>query len=215
MRADSAIRWILLEYGSHDLLRQAIWDRDQRVLVFPAVGRMQAGQNVDIQVVVEGSNVLFPLKVRVVEVNERPEGKQRPRGVWLQIIPEDRERFALMCAFADRTWEPAARRSVPRYPAQYRAAFVLDGVEHPAETADVSVRGVFLRTAAPLLEPTRAIFIKLWSSRLRPAIELHGQVRWVDPVEGRRGMGVMCLGPEESLQRLRRLVESIRRRARG
>jgi hypothetical protein len=211
----SGIRWLLLEYGSHELLRQAVWDRDQRVLVFPAVGRMAAGQSVDIQVAVEGSTVLFPLKARVIEVNERPESKQRPRGVWLQIIPEDRERFALMCAFADRAWEPAARRAVPRYPAEIRAAFVLDGAEHPAETADISERGVYLRTGEPLLEPGRAIFVRLWPSRLRTAIELHGQVRWVDPVEGRRGMGILCLGPNESLQRLRRLVESIRRRARG
>ncbi|MBN2493374.1 MAG: PilZ domain-containing protein [Deltaproteobacteria bacterium] len=200
--------WILLEYSSQELLDHSILDRSERLLFYPSVGRMGAGQSLDIQICVEGSNVLFPMKATVQVVRERPE-PDKPRGVTLEIIPADAKRFERMCAFADGMWKPSARRAAPRYKAEIRASYTLDGKSHSGETADISTRGIFLRTDGPLAEPGSQFPVRLQPSRLRSSIELVAEVRWVDRVEGRQGMGLLLSGPPEQLSRLTELVHEV------
>ena len=206
--------WTLLEYASHENLDKAIQDREERKLFFPSVGSMHQGDLVDIQITVEGTNVLFPLKAEVLELRERPESLDKPRGVYLQIIEADRTRFDRLCAFVDRVWAPSARRSAPRLPAEIRASYFYPPRNYPAETIDVSARGMFLRTDGPLEDPGKPVAVRLSPSRLRSTIDLACQVRWTDQVENRRGMGLLCLGPPESMQRLTVLVNEILRRSR-
>ena len=201
--------WVLLEYDSDEILEKSLVDRGSRTIFFPAVGRMRTDEPVDIRIVVGESNVIFPMRASVVEVRERPQGPNLPRGVFLEVIKDDQGRFDRLCAYADGVWRPSARRAHPRYPASYRVSYRYPKDKFPGETLDLSVKGMFVRTEGLLPESGIELQVKLSPGRLRSSIALNCQVRWVDRVEGRRGMGLLCKGPADGLERLAELVSKI------
>ncbi len=200
--------WVLLQYGSVELLDKCMTDRHARRLFYPSVGQMQPGQTVDVQITVENSNVTFPMKAMVDRVQERPES-DKPRGVNLQIIEEDKKRFERVCAFVDGMWRPTARRAATRYPAEYKVSYQVAKGWHNGHTIDISTRGMYLRTDGPLAENKQIIKIKLALGRLWSNMELDCEVRWVDTVDGRRGMGLMCTGPQQNLEKLTELIRKL------
>jgi hypothetical protein len=202
-------QWILLEYDSGEILEKSLIDRAQRLLLYPAVGPMQQGAEVDIRIALGDSNILFPLRAAVVEVRTRPKGPDQPRGVVLAIAREDQGRFDRLLAFMDGVWRPSGRRESPRYPIELKASYRYPKDKFPAETTDLSVRGAFLRTEGLLPEPGSVIQVKLNPGRLRSSLALAGEVRWLDRVDGRRGMGLLFTGPAEELVRLANLVDKI------
>lgn len=201
--------WILLEYQDDEGMNRSLKDRSRRLVFYPAVGSMEAGQVLDVQFTVEGSNVLFPMQTIVREVTERPHGPDFPRGVLMEVIEADEDRFLRMCAFVDGVWRPTARRTHPRYPALYQAKYKILNQFVSAETYDVSRAGLYLRTNGPLPEPMKPITVRVSPARLRASIELQAQVRWVDSVESRRGMGLLCTGSSTALEKLGALVDKI------
>jgi Tfp pilus assembly protein PilZ len=207
--------WILAEFPTSDQLDLAIRDREKRLLFYPAIGKMQKLDLVDLQVTVEDSNILFPMTAKVVFVRQRPNGKDKPRGVGLQIIDEDARRFDRLCAFVDGVWQPGVRRAHRRYPADFKAKYYFPSKYQPAKAANLSERGVFLRCDGPLPEVGQGLFVSLQTSRLGRPIELESQVRWIDPVESRRGMGLLCQGPDKSMQKLLSLVKKITQEAKA
>lgn len=212
---DSASKpdWLLLEFDCDEVLEKSILDRGRRQVFYPAVGRMQLGQEVDVQITVADSNILFPMKAKVLHVRERPSGPDEPRGATLEIIPEDQRRFDRLCAFVDGVWKPTSRRAAPRFPAFIKASYRYPKDKFIGETLDISVRGMYLRTEGLLPESNVVIPVKLHPGLLR-TIALECEVRWVDKVEGRRGMGLLCKGPQASLERLTELVRQILDRTR-
>lgn len=200
--------WLLLEFDCDEFLEKSILDRGRRLIFYPAVGRMKLDREVDIQITVAESNILFPMKARVIEVRERPGGPDEPRGATLEIIRDDQRRFDRLCAFVDGVWKPTSRRAVPRFPASIKASYRYPKDKFTGETLDISVRGMFLRTEGLLPDSNIVIPVKLHPSLLR-SIGLDCEVRWVDKVEGRRGMGLLCKGPKSSLPRLTELVRQI------
>ncbi len=213
MDSTSKPDWLLLDFDCDEFLEQSILDRGRRLIFYPAVGRMQQGQEVDVQITVADSNILFPMKARVIQVRERPGGPDEPRGATLEIIRDDQRRFDRLCAFVDGVWKPTSRRAVPRFPASIKASYRYPKDKFLGETLDISVRGMFLRTEGLLPESNVIIPVKLHPGLLR-SISLECEVRWVDKVEGRRGMGLLCKGPQASLQRLTELVQKILERTR-
>jgi hypothetical protein len=198
--------WTLAEYPSCEHLDSAIRDRERRLLFYPETGTMQKLDLVNLRVKVEGSEVLFPMTAKVVFVRQQPEGEDKPRGVGFQIIDEDAKRFDRLCAFVDGVWQPGMRRVYRRHPSDLRAKYYFPSRFQPAKAANLSERGVFLRCDGPLPEVGKEMPIKLVTSRLGHSIRLESQVRWIDPVESRRGMGLLCKGPEKSLQELSNLL---------
>lgn len=208
------LRWILLEYANEEKLASCLHDRDQFVLFYPAIGQMQTGQLVDIDVVVAGSNVQVPMRAVVVARRTRPRGSKNPRGVFLEVVPEDRGRYQRLCDFADGTWMPGTRRAEPRLRAALRVAYYLPPRFHRGTTLDISARGMFIRTDGPVPTIGNGIYLKLYRSRLWPPIRLSARICWIDEVDTRRGMGVNCFDSSRALQRLASLVRRLRRRIR-
>jgi hypothetical protein len=175
---------------------------------------MQAGQIVDIDVVVANSNVQVPLRAVVIARRTRPKGSRSPRGVFLEIVPEDHGRFERLCDFADGIWEPGTRRAEPRLRAELRVAYYLPPRFHRGTTLDISARGMFVRTEGPLPAIGKGVYIKLYRSSLLPPIRLSARTCWIDEVDARRGMGVNCFDSPRALQRLASFVNRLRRRIR-
>ena len=205
--------WILLEYPSREKLKEAVFSQDERVLFFPAIGKMEQGNLADVQVAVEGHNVLFPMKADVIDVRERPTGINRPRGVMLQVIEPDRERFDRMCEFLEESWQPVNRRSQPRYRTELPALYAYPEEYKHARVLDISAGGLFLRADGPLPSPGDTVQVRLITSRLKADLLLECEIRWIDKVEKRRGMGVLCAGDLKNLRRLQRLVNRIVKQA--
>lgn len=206
--------WILLEYANQEKLASCLGDRDKSVLFYPAIGQMQAGQIVDVDVVVASTNVQVPMRAVVIARRTRPKGAKSPRGVYLEVIPDDRGRFARLCDFADGAWEPGTRRAEPRIRAELRVAYYVPPRFHPGTTLDISAGGMFVRTDGPLPEIGKGVYLKLYRSVLLPPIRLSARTCWIDRVDTRRGMGVNCFDTPRALRRLSSLVERQRRRNR-
>jgi len=213
MAEENQADWLLLEYENREQLDLAVHSRDKRTLFYPAIGPMSENQTVNIQVTIENSNVLFPMAAKVVFVRQRPQGKDKPRGVGLQIVQQDSSRFERLCAYIDGVWQPGIRRAHRRYPVSIRASYYLPPKYHDATVTDISAGGLFLRSDGPLPEIGKGVLVRLHPSRLGRAIELECQVRWLDEVAGRRGAGLMCQGPPKGLARLRDLSDKIAARA--
>jgi hypothetical protein len=205
-------KWILLEYDTPEKLRRCLDDRDRRVLFYPAVKQMQVGKLIDLEVTAGDFNVLFPLKAMVIARRERPQGTRSPRGVYLEIIQEDTERFGRLCDFADGRWRPGNRRQAPRLRAEIRASYFLPPKFYWGETSDVSSQGVFLRTDEVMPQVGEGVFIRLYPWRMWFPISLSARVCWIDEVDTRRGMGLFCFDTPRSLRRLGGLVERLRKK---
>ena len=205
-------KWVLLEYDTPEKLRRCLEDRDRRVLFYPAVKHMQVGKLIDVEVTAGDSNVLFPLKAMVIARRERPQGTRSPRGVYLEIIKEDTERFGRLCDFADGRWRPGTRRQAPRFRAEIRASYFLPPNFYWGETADISSQGVFLRTDEVMPQIGEGVFIRLHAWRLWFPIKLSARVCWIDEVDTRRGMGLFCFDTPRSLKRLAGLVKRLRKK---
>ncbi len=202
-------KWVLLEYDTPEKLRRCLEDWERRVLFYPAVKQMQVGKLIDIEIAAGDSNVLFPMRAMVIARRERPQGTRSPRGVYLEIIKEDTDRFGRLCDFADGKWRPGTRRQAPRLRAEMRASYFLPPNFYRCETADVSSQGVFLRTDEVIPQVGEGIFIRLYPRRLWFPISLSARVCWIDKVDTRRGMGLFCFDTPRSLKRLGVLVEKL------
>ena len=158
------------------------------------------------------SNVLFPLKAMVIARRERPQGTRSPRGVYLEIIQEDTERFGRLCDFADGRWRPGTRRQAPRFRAEIRTSYFMPPNFYWGETTDISAQGVFLRTDEVMPQVGEGVFIRLHAWRLWFPIKLSARVCWIDEVDTRRGMGLFCFDTPGSLKRLAGLVQRLKKR---
>jgi hypothetical protein len=205
-------RWTLLEYDSPERLDTCLDDRDRRVLFYPATGHMQVGQLVDVEVAVGDSNVLIPMKAMVVARRTRPQGTRSPRGVYLEVVEEDKERYWRLCDFADGIWRPGTRRVAPRLRAEIPVSYYVPPRFHRGETIDVSAQGLFVRSDEQLPEVGQGVLVRLHTSSLWFPISLSARVCWIDTVDSRRGMGVFCFDSPRALRRLAGLVKRLRRR---
>jgi len=205
-------RWTLLEFSSREMLSKSIEDRESLVLFYPAIGQMRAGQLVDLDIAVGDMNVLFPMRATVIARRTRPRGTSKPRGVYLEVIAKDRERFGRLCEFADGLWEPGVRRSSPRLRTEMRASYFIPDNLHPGTIQNMCVEGLFLRTDGPLLGVGQGLFVKIKPSGLSAWLRLECRVCWIDPVESRQGMGLYCFGPKRGLKRLAALASRTRRK---
>jgi hypothetical protein len=207
-----AKRWTLLEYDSGVKLLESIEDREKRVLFYPAVGQMRAGQLVDIEIAVGDMNVLFPMKALVIARRTRPRGTSNPRGVYLEIIEEDSGRFVRLCEFADGSWQPGTRRSSPRLRSELPAKYFYAKQFHDGVILDISVEGLFLRSDGPLPQVGEGLYIRIRTTKLWFPISLSTRVCWIDSVDTRRGMGLYCFGPPRGLKRLAVFATRLRSR---
>jgi hypothetical protein len=205
-------KWTLLEYGSREMLLKSIEDRENLVLFYPAVGQMQAGHLVDLDIAVGEMNVLFPMRATVIARRTRPRGTSKPRGVYLEVVAEDKMRFKRLCEFADELWEPGVRRSSPRLRTELRASYFIPKSYHQGTIQNICIEGLFLRTDGPLLSVGQGLFVKIKASTLSSWLGLECRVCWIDPVESRRGMGLYCFGPKRALKRLAALAARTRRK---
>ncbi len=204
--------WILLSYQDSKMLGQCLDNRAKRILFYPACGKMHAGQMVDIEVSVESANVLIPMKAMVVARRTRSRGVSNPKGVYLEVIKQDAMRYQRLCELADGEWTPSKKRSFPRLRIEIPAHYLLSKHRYRGKTFDISAQGMFIRTNRPLPEIGQRMMLWLKTSRFWFPIRLEVEVRWLDLVDDRRGMGVICLAPKRSLKKLKALEHRLRKR---
>ena len=205
-------KWTLLEFETEQKLSRCLEDRDKSVLFYPSIGNMKVGNLVDLEIAVGDSNVLFPMKAMVVARRTRPKGTKSPRGVFLEIIESDIERFKRLCAFADGDWKPGTRRAYPRLRADFPVSYYFQKKFFKGEVRDISQEGLFIRTDEPLPELGQGVFVKLRPSRLWLPFSLSTRVCWIDEVDTRKGMGLYCFASPHGLKKLSALVNRLRRK---
>jgi len=205
-------RWVRLEFSNRRQLARCLEQRQRRILFYPAVGRMQLGHHLDVDVAVSELNTSIPLRVLVVGRRARPRRRGAPRGVYLEIVEADAERYQRLCDLADGKWQPGQLRRYPRARTRLAARYYVPERFHSGIVADISLRGMFLRTSGPLLEQGQGVLVRVRAGWLSRALELEARVCWLDEVESRRGMGLDCFGPAGMLPRLQHLAERILRR---
>jgi uncharacterized protein (TIGR02266 family) len=86
------------------------------------------------------------------------------------------------------------RRSDRRYDRRVPIEFSYEGASHSAHTRNISLGGVFIETDATLPFGAR-VTLRFRVPTQSEAIEVEGQVRWLEMDEGRpRGLGVRFEG---------------------
>ncbi|MBW1810052.1 MAG: PilZ domain-containing protein [Deltaproteobacteria bacterium] len=173
---------------------------------------MKVGNLVDLEIAVGDSNVLFPMKAMVVARRTRPKGTKSPRGVFLEVIESDADRFKRLCAFADGQWKPGTRRTSPRLRADFPVTYYFQKKFFNGRVRDISQEGLFIRTDEPLSEIGQGVYVKLRPSRLWFPINLSARVCWIDEVDTRKGMGLYCFATPRGLKKLSALVYRLRRK---
>lgn len=204
--------WILLNYESPEKLDACLENRDRLILFYPACGKMHAGQIVDIEVFVENCNVLIPMKAMVVARRTKSRGATSLKGVYLEIIKQDAERYQRLCQLATGEWRPSKRRSYPRLRIEIPAYYLHSEHRYRGKTFDICAHGIFIRTNQPLPPVGQRFQLWLHDNRFWLPISLDAEVRWLDLVEDRRGMGIKCIAPKRALKRLSSLEGRLRRR---
>jgi len=205
-------KWTLLEFESEEKLSKCLEDREKNVLFYPSIGNMKVGNLVDLEIAVGDSNVLFPMKAMVVARRTRPKGTKSPRGVFLEVIESDADRFKRLCAFADGQWKPGTRRTSPRLRADFPVTYYFQKKFFNGRVRDISQEGLFIRTDEPLSEIGQGVYVKLRPSRLWFPINLSARVCWIDEVDTRKGMGLYCFATPRGLKKLSALVYRLRRK---
>ena len=113
------------------------------------------------------------------------------------------------------------RRVFPRFSVSLRVLFQRSGVAHfiDAETDNISLGGVFIKTKRRALEPGTSVSILIQHDAAE--LMLSGIVRWVsgdvfaDQEQGLRGMGVQFQDLDESkLRELQALIDALHTRDR-
>jgi len=203
--------WIVLDFESKDSLRLAIEDRKQRILFYPSIGKFEVGNVIDIEVVVEDTNIHFPMTSTVIASQSRKMGPLSKVGTFLEVVPEDAARFEIMCSYADGRWIPGSRRVSPRLRTEIEASYYLPPDFHSGETIDISPDGIFLRTEGPIQEVGKGVYIRLKPSGLWLPISLSARVCWIE-AGNKRGMGLYCFESKRSLKRLAKLFEKLRKK---
>lgn len=200
---------IQLLYASPEELKRSLKDADRRVLFHPELLDVRVGEIADIQVAFSDSNMLFPMKAQVSARRVAQKGSIFPQGLYYEIIQQDAGRFCKMVSFAYGTWRPRIIRR-KRVPLEASVSYRFSLHSYRAQTRDISVQGLFVRSDCPLPEKGEQVQLRLKPSWYSWPILLEGRVCWIDPVESRRGMGLKCHNPA-GLRKLENLVQ--RRRA--
>lgn len=206
---DAQGRWVRLEYSDCRQLARCLKQRQRRILFYPAVGRMQLGHHFDVDVAVSQPNTSIPLRVLVVGRRSRPKGAGAPRGVYLEIVEADSGRYQRLCDLADGKWQPGQLRRYPRARTKLAARYYIPKSFHSGVVADISLRGMFLRTQGPLLKRGQGVLVRVRTGWWARVLEVEARVCWLDEIETRRGMGLECFGPPQMLPRLQKLAERI------
>jgi hypothetical protein len=204
--------WLILDYKSKEELQRSIVDWNRRVIYYPAVVGIEVGSIVDIEIVVGDFNIHFPMTTQVIANRSNPYGHNAPQGLYFEVIAANAERFELLYRYAQGNWRPGSRRSSPRIRTELKVSYYLPPKFYSAETIDISVDGVYLRTDGPMQDIGKGIYIKIKPHGLWRPIPLSARVCWINGEDSRRGMGLYCFDPKKGLRRLAELVEDIQQK---
>ncbi|RME23749.1 MAG: PilZ domain-containing protein [Deltaproteobacteria bacterium] len=204
--------FIRLDYSDKAFLARCLVDREKGLLFYPAVGRIKLGDVMNVDVNVSDLNATIRLKVAVVGRRTKPRGAKAPRGVYLEVLDEDRHRYLRLCQIADGMWTPGRARRHPRLSCNFKASYYVPPSFYPGTVKDISKEGLFIHTDGPLVEPGRGVFVQLHTGTFGKRLKLDARVCWTDRVDSRRGMGLNCFGPAGQLKRMGKLVERLIKR---
>lgn len=162
---------------------------------------------------VVGTGDFITVSGEVDELHTAFSGRMRP-GVTLRVEPASwpaADRLATLGELAAEQGEGWAQRRHQRVPIRLTALVKYGARQIPARLSDLSEGGAQLNIDGELPSVHDEVEIVVELQEMRASLRLTAEVRWRNPLSGRRGIGVSFTGGEIGWhRRLSRLVRELR-----